>query len=165
MKKSGTKTSLFLIELIISLLLFAFCAAICMQIFVGAKFRTEDSSALSKSVFLASSAAELYKAYGGDMDKLREAYDPNHTSMSDGLLQVFYDEQWEETQKPTLDPRASRLAVYVLYVDAYDEDEAEVWVSTRPSGSMVPGSGYVPAEQPREVIYSIQVKAVDTNGQ
>jgi type II secretory pathway pseudopilin PulG len=159
MKKSGTKTSLFLIELIISLLLFAFCAAICMQIFAGAKFRTEDSSALSKSVFLASSAAELYKAYGGDMDKLRGAYGKSSASLSDGRLIVYYDENWQETLLPMLSSQTTHE--YIAYTLIVADNSGAGAGITVTSWSYSPES----VATTTEVIYSITVKAVDTNGQ
>ncbi|MDR0857593.1 MAG: hypothetical protein LBN97_01020 [Oscillospiraceae bacterium] len=62
----GSRSGLFLMELIIALLLFAFCAGVCIQIFQSANRETRASQALSKSVFLATSAAEIYKASGGD---------------------------------------------------------------------------------------------------
>jgi type II secretory pathway pseudopilin PulG len=95
MKKSGAKTGLFLIELIISLLLFAFCAAICIQIFVGARFRTNDSTALSKSVFLASSAAECYKKTGGDLRETSALLNIPGAVLSGDTLTAVYNGDWE----------------------------------------------------------------------
>jgi type II secretory pathway pseudopilin PulG len=71
-KRSGSKSGLFIVELIIALLLFAFCAAICLQLFVFADQRTKDSTALSKSVFLATSVAENFKASGGDLQEVTQ---------------------------------------------------------------------------------------------
>ncbi|MDR2357792.1 MAG: hypothetical protein LBD92_06920 [Oscillospiraceae bacterium] len=158
MKKSGTKTGLFLLELVIALLLFAFCAAICVQIFVGAKFRTRDSEALSKSVFLASSAAELYKAYGGDLDKMRGAYGEGHSWLRDGLLSVYYDENWNETIDPLLDSTLlGGRAAYVLEVGDLGGAEAEIAVFER-SGLLAPASE--PETEAAGKIYGITVKAV-----
>ena len=92
MKNSGNKTGLFLVELIIALLLFAFCAAICVQIFVSARQKAQDSENLSHSVFLATSAAECYKATNGDMKKVAALLGVN----SDGgdILVIQYDADW-----------------------------------------------------------------------
>jgi hypothetical protein len=130
-----------------------------MQIFVGAKFRTEDGAALSKSVFLASSAAELYKAYGGDMDKLRGAYGKSSASLYDGQLTVYYGENWEEDMNPVLSSQfPPELAAYTLTVADNGRAEAEIAVNaqSRSPESIAPIT---------ELIYSITVKAVDTNGQ
>ncbi|MDR1589155.1 MAG: hypothetical protein LBS51_03070 [Oscillospiraceae bacterium] len=156
MKKSGTKTGLFLLELVIALLLFAFCAAICVQIFVGAKFRTRESEALSKSAFLASSAAELYKAYGGDLDAMQDAYGKSHAlSLYDGLLNVFYDERWEETINPVFDSQFGGRAAYILTVEDIGGAEARITVSERGGSALAAEAG--------EEIYSITVKAVSTD--
>ena len=92
MKNSGNKTGLFLVELIIALLLFAFCAAICVQVFVSARQKAQDSEALSHSVFLATSAAECYKSTNGDMTKVAALLGVN----SDGgaVLGIRYDADW-----------------------------------------------------------------------
>jgi hypothetical protein len=165
MKKSGTKTGLFLLELVIALLLFAFCAAICVQIFVGAKFRTQDSEALSKSVFLASSAAELYKAYGGDLERLRGAYGKNSASLYDGRLVVYYDENWEETMNPMLSSDrkiAFGGGVHTMTIADKSGAEAEIAVyKGLPASFPLLSADETPSAKE---IYSITVKAVDIDG-
>jgi type II secretory pathway pseudopilin PulG len=163
MKRSGTKTGLFLLELVIALLLFAFCAAICVQIFMGAKFRTRDSEALSKSVFLASSAAELYKAYGGDLDELRGAYGKNSASLYDGLLIVYYDENWEEMMNPMFSSQFPAPAVsYALTIADKGGAEAEIAVynGLHASFQLLSADETPSAKE----IYGITVKAVDIDG-
>lgn len=61
-KRSGA--SLFLIELIIGLLIFAFSAAVCARMFAGAYQMSEDSAALSCAVSIARNAAETVRAGG-----------------------------------------------------------------------------------------------------
>ena len=92
MKNSGNKTGLFLIELIIALLLFAFCAAICVQVFASARQKARDSEALSHSVFLATSAAECYKATNGDLARVSELLGGG--AQSGGSLVIRYDTDW-----------------------------------------------------------------------
>ncbi|MDR0838200.1 MAG: hypothetical protein LBN99_01000 [Oscillospiraceae bacterium] len=87
----GTKTSLFLVELMISLLLFAFCAAICIQIFHAAGERTRKSEALSKGVFYATSAAEIFKSSGGDIDAVADALGGE---VRGGTVYAHFDSEW-----------------------------------------------------------------------
>jgi hypothetical protein len=157
MKKSGTKTSLFLIELIISLLLFAFCAAICIQIFAGAKFRTQDSASLSKSVFLASSAAERYKACGGDMERLRGFYGADSAQLLDGALRVYYDENWHEAPAPS----DSQLPYIMTISPAGGDGGATITVRETGEDDETP-----PGDSPEESgdIFSIEVRAVSVDG-
>ncbi|MDR0446521.1 MAG: hypothetical protein LBH17_05775 [Oscillospiraceae bacterium] len=97
----GAKTSLFLVELIIALLLFAFCAAVCIQIFRGASTRVNNSEALSRAVFEATAAAELYKAHGGDMRKTADEYDDAVINEADDSLTIHFDEAWEPAPATT----------------------------------------------------------------
>lgn len=98
----GTKTSLFLIELMISLLLFAFCAAICVQLFHASNMRTAGAEDLEKAVFHATTAAEVYKSTGGDIEALSATYDDAKSYLKDGVLTIYYDEDWVETLHPML---------------------------------------------------------------
>ena len=92
----GTKTSLFLVELMVSLLLFAFCAAICIQIFNVAGRKTQRAEALSKGVFRATELAELYKSVGGDMAAVTELYGETAMVLDDGPeLRIYFDKTGE----------------------------------------------------------------------
>ena len=69
-KRSGA--SLFLMELVIGLLIFAFAAAVCVRIFAGAYRISEDSAALSRAVAIARNAAESVRA---GQPEIAERYD------------------------------------------------------------------------------------------
>jgi type II secretory pathway pseudopilin PulG len=116
---SGTKTSLFLVELIIALLLFAFCAAICIQAFNAARNQTRGSENLSRGVFLATSAAEIYKASGGDVSQIagRLGGVADATGMT-----VNFDGGWNETlgdgvYKLTVSANAANLVAAIKVVE------------------------------------------------
>lgn len=64
MKKSTDRSSLFLMELIIDLFLFALCAAVCVVLLVHARNMSRESTRLTEAVYLAQSAAEEWKATG-----------------------------------------------------------------------------------------------------
>jgi type II secretory pathway pseudopilin PulG len=111
----GTKTSLFLVELMLSLLLFAFCAAVCIQLFNAAGKRTRDAEALSKAVFAATQAAELYKSVGGDLEKLDDLLGRTALLLDD-TVSVYYDADWNTTVPPFLDSAYPSKARYILSV-------------------------------------------------
>ncbi|MDR3278547.1 MAG: hypothetical protein LBT12_07210 [Oscillospiraceae bacterium] len=90
----GTKTGLFLVELMISLLLFAYCAAICIQIFNAAGARTRGSENLSRGVFAATSAAEIYKSSGGDLEKVAKVLGGIVIEDANFDVIVGYDASW-----------------------------------------------------------------------
>ena len=125
----GTKTSLFLLELMISLLLFSFCAAICVQIFHASNKRTDSSEALSSAVFHATTAAELYKSVGGDMDALSEHYGFSHSYYNNGVLFVYFDENWNGTLPPML--RASFVSSGYTLSIADNGDSSAAIIITR----------------------------------
>ncbi|MDR0861507.1 MAG: hypothetical protein LBN30_01825 [Oscillospiraceae bacterium] len=135
---SGTKTSLFLVELIIALLLFAFCAAICIQAFSLASRQSHRSDALSKSVFFASSAAELYKARN-DLAVTAESFGGVSVDMDTERYIVAFDKDWQQV---AANAETDKFRMYltetdgnVLTIDVYES-----------------GTG--------DSIYSLKVKAV-----
>ena len=67
--KTRSKSSLFLMELIIVLMFFSLSAAICMKVFAVSKVKTDTARDLAQASFAAESFAEVYKEYRGDMGK------------------------------------------------------------------------------------------------
>lgn len=66
MKHLGRRSTLVLTELIVDLCLFAVCAAVCVALLVHARGMSLESTRLTQAVYLAQSAAELWRA--GDVD-------------------------------------------------------------------------------------------------
>ena len=67
--KYRSNSSLFLIELIIALLFFSVCAAICVNIFARSALLAKNARESENAVLLAENAAAAYKSAGGDMSK------------------------------------------------------------------------------------------------
>ncbi len=63
-----TRAGLFAIELLIAVCVFVFCAAVGGGLFVRAEVTSRDSVVLNRAVNEARSAAECFKAAGGDLD-------------------------------------------------------------------------------------------------
>ena len=70
--KTRSKTPLFLMELIIMLLVFSISAAVCLQVFSGAKKISEESRKLDAAVIQAQTIAECWKASHGDLKETTE---------------------------------------------------------------------------------------------
>ena len=81
-EKGISRTNLFLIELIIVVLFFAFASIIVMQVFVKASDLADDSMALNGAVIAAQSAAELDKATPIENHSSSERYQ-------------YFDENWQ----------------------------------------------------------------------
>lgn len=82
----ASKSALFLMELLIAILVFAFTAAICMRIFVYAKQTADSAGDISIAVMSSQNAAECYKAYYGDLELTVKALG-HENSITDGYVE------------------------------------------------------------------------------
>lgn len=73
-KKNSSRSGLFLLELIISILFFSMASAVCIRLFVQAHVMDRDNRNLTQSVKLCENLAEVYTACNGDLDALMEVY-------------------------------------------------------------------------------------------
>ena len=88
-----TRSGLFSIELLIAVGVFSLCAAICVGLFVRSEVMSQDSADLNRAVTEARSAAECFKAAGGDLEKTAEL---TGGSLEDGKLRLYYDQNWQK---------------------------------------------------------------------
>ncbi len=113
---------LFLIELMISFLVFAVTAAVCVRIFAGAHQISRQSEELSQAVVFAQNAAESLKSSRGDLEKAAGLLGGG--TFSEDRLALCYDAEWALTDEAN--------AVYRLIltrsapVDGYMDAEAAV---------------------------------------
>lgn len=92
-----SKTSVILMEIIISLLLFMVVGAVCIQLFVQSYKMNTKSSDIEASNIIASSVADILLANDGGLDKLAAYYPAGNVladSQSDGeCFAVGFDEE------------------------------------------------------------------------
>jgi hypothetical protein len=106
-----SRSSLFLIEIIIAILFFSIGAAICVRVFAASYLCTENSETLSHAQLLASSMTEVLGESGGD-DSLISQHFPDAV-MENNEIRVFYDENWESCPEES--------ASYLLLVEKEEE--------------------------------------------
>ncbi len=96
MDTKGSKTKLFLLEMVIILLFFAFAGAVCMNLFAKAKMISEQSTDLTQAMLQAQAAAEAVKTTGGDERELEKLIGgaPDEA----GLI-VYYDREWNPVKE------------------------------------------------------------------
>ena len=111
-----TRSGLFAIELLISVGIFSLCAAICMGLFVRAEVMSQDSADLDRAVTEARSAAECFKAAGGDLEKTAQL---TGGELLDNTLLLRYDESFELTLTPAQEDGYQSA---VLSVRRHEED-------------------------------------------
>lgn len=88
-----TKSGLFAIELLIAVGIFSLCAAICMGLFVRSEVMSQDAADLNRAVSAARSAAECYKAAGGDLEKTARL--TGGEALDADTLFIEFDESWQ----------------------------------------------------------------------
>lgn len=89
-----SKSSLFLMEIVLSILFFALASAVCMQLFAKAHLISIDNSNKSTAVSYARSAAECFKS----TDDLAELQSILGGEQWEDRLTVRYDNQWKVSQ-------------------------------------------------------------------
>ena len=76
-------------ELIITILLFAACGAVCVKLFVTSYVMTVDTIELNESVSIAQGFAEVMRGTDGDIDSVLEHY-PSAVRGGDGFFAKMY---------------------------------------------------------------------------
>ena len=96
MKKRASHSRAIFLEIILNLLLFTACAAICLQLFVKAYVQNTDSRMLTEASMKAQSMAEVFKHERGQAVPIAQCFDG---IVSAGSVLVFYDREWNPSSK------------------------------------------------------------------
>ena len=97
MKESGSRFSLFLMELVIDLFLFVLCAAVCVGLLLHARSMSLESTRLTQAVYLAQSTAEALRA-GSPLPEAPEGYRCEVSRTEDsGLTSASIEVFWGDT--------------------------------------------------------------------
>lgn len=95
-----SKSSLFLMEMIVVILFFAITSAICIGLFTKAHQTAQDSVELTHAVLLSETAAETFKAAAGQLPPTAAAL--GGKIESDNVCIIGYDRDWQVTdQQPS----------------------------------------------------------------
>ena len=94
--KYRSKSTLFLIEQLIVIAVFAICATACIRIVTSAYFYAIDTRDISNALLIAESGADSFKAAAGDFWIAGEMLG-GEVDYRDGTtkLVVYYDERWQ----------------------------------------------------------------------
>jgi len=99
-------------EQMIVILVFAFCAAVCVKIISEAHIITTRNYETKNSIITAESGAECFKAFSGDAAKIAATLEGIYTGTKENaLIQVYYDEEWRVCQE--------EKAVYIMSISSY----------------------------------------------
>ena len=93
-----SKSTLFLMEQLVVIAVFAICAAVCVFILAASFLMTTDSIATRNALLKAESAAESYKAFNGDAGRVSALLNTSTGGQVGGnLMTIYYDENWQPT--------------------------------------------------------------------
>lgn len=81
-------------ELILTILLFAGCGAVCVKVFVASHVMTIDTVELNEAVSIAQGFAEVMRGTDGDITSVLDHY-PEAINGGDGFFEVYYNEDFE----------------------------------------------------------------------
>lgn len=97
MNKLKSRTSLVLMELIITILFFSIASAVCVQLFVKAHLVTKDTYELNNAVGIAESFSEVFRGTNGSIDEVSKQFPLGIVDDDGDYFEVFYDEDFVMT--------------------------------------------------------------------
>jgi len=104
-----SRSTLFLIEQLIVIAVFALCAAACARILTSAYFSATESRDLGNALHVAESGAECFKAANGDLGKVAQVLggstESNYPEYGASSAVVYYDSQWHVCAEDNADYR------------------------------------------------------------
>ena len=95
MNKAKSRTSLVLMELIITILFFSLASAVCVQLFVRAHLTSNETKKLNEAINITQSIAEVMNGTDGSLTSVQNHY-PNAVGDDDYFV-IYYDENFKET--------------------------------------------------------------------
>ena len=124
--RSSARSSLFLMELILAILAFSLCSAVCVRLFAAARLESAAAADLNRAVLSAQTAADSFKAAGGDPDAFCALTGAQEAG--DGSLQLSYGSGWEPLAADSGAAPRYRLRLLRLPAGAGELREARVEV-------------------------------------
>ena len=86
----SSRSSLFLMEMIVTILFFSLAAAICVRCFVSAHMMGKETYELNHAIAIATGYAEVMRGTDGDINSIQAVY-PESVKVDDSYLMIFYD--------------------------------------------------------------------------
>lgn len=93
--RSKSKSSLFLMEMIVTILFFSIASAICVRLFAASHILSKQADELNMAVAASQSFVEVMRGTDGSIEKLLEQF-PNAELINDHTLEQYYDESYTE---------------------------------------------------------------------
>lgn len=98
----SSKTSLFLMELIIVILFFSICGAVCVQLFMHTHLTDKETELSSKTNLIIQNMAEVFYSCDGDLEACTNILDGAYLQSNDSIMCIDYDENFNVITNPTI---------------------------------------------------------------
>ena len=85
-----SRSSLFLMEMIVTILFFSLAAAVCVKCFVSAHMMGRETYELNHAIAIATGYAEVMRGTDGDIDSIMKVF-PDAVKGDDSYIMLFYD--------------------------------------------------------------------------
>ncbi|MBE5837792.1 hypothetical protein [Butyrivibrio sp.] len=92
-QRNNSRTSLFLMELIVAVFFFSLSAAVCVKLFVASHEMADRTVNLNHAVTWSQSLAESFVSAKGDINEIGRYY-PSAFLSEENLI-IFFDDNWE----------------------------------------------------------------------
>ena len=98
--QDNSRTSLFLMELIIVIMFFALASAICLRLFVGAHLLAERDKNLNNAIIWSQNLSESFYGCNGRIHQMLNLYPNAFIALNDneteGSIVLFFDKDWKQ---------------------------------------------------------------------
>ena len=128
---NASKSSLFLIELILSIFFFIVAMAICLQLFVKAHNLSNDTISMNHAVLWTQNLAEIFLGNNGNYSEVKSLYSESDcislTELdSKNNLLLLFDKDWESVNETS----TARYIVLSQYSNDADYAYEDIYVAS-----------------------------------
>lgn len=95
MTNTKSRTSLVLMELIITILFFSLASAVCVQLFVQAHLTAKETKCLNNAINITQSISEVMNGTDGSLESIQQFF--KNASGDDNYFVIYYDENFNES--------------------------------------------------------------------
>ena len=89
-----SKSSLFLMELIVAILFFSLASAVCIRLFVKAHLISRETIEQNHAITITQNFAECMYATDCNLTKMQTLFENSLLSETNGSLTLYYDRDW-----------------------------------------------------------------------
>lgn len=89
-----SRSSLFLMEMIVAILFFSLASAVCIQLFAKSHTLSKQTVSQNQAIIQAQNLAESYLALEGDFEQIAALFDAADADASTYCLKLYFDNEW-----------------------------------------------------------------------